>query len=101
MELALRRLRLKESPEIFWVDAISINQEDATEKGHQVGRMDDVYGRAHGVCVWLGEESQDSTLAFDVLCRFGHLRKPRQAVDRQTRASPKTYPDTPDEEMLQ
>lgn len=52
LELALRRLRLKESPEIFWVDAISINQEDATERAiKSVGwamcmaeRMGSVYG---------------------------------------------------------
>lgn len=42
--------------EALWIDAISINQLDSTEKGHQVQRMGDVYKGAVEVLVWLGND---------------------------------------------
>ena len=45
--------RLNES-RVLWIDAICINQKDVPEKGHQVGRMADIYKLAMRVHVWLG-----------------------------------------------
>ncbi|KAF2260203.1 HET-domain-containing protein, partial [Lojkania enalia] len=45
-----------DEPKFFWVDAISINQEDDKEKASQVGMMGDIYRAASKVIIWLGEE---------------------------------------------
>lgn len=39
----------------FWLDAVCINQVDATEKGHQIGLMGNIYSHAREVYIWLGE----------------------------------------------
>lgn len=59
-ELALRHLRKSDTSRVLWVDAICINQEDDTEKGHQVDIMRDVYSKATEVLIWLGVESKDT-----------------------------------------
>ncbi|KAF4616233.1 hypothetical protein G7Y89_g15171 [Cudoniella acicularis] len=56
-ELALRYLRKKDLNRVLWVDAICINQKDNKERGHQVGLMRNVYSKATGVLIWLGEAS--------------------------------------------
>jgi len=58
-ELALRYLRKQDLPRTLWVDAISINQEDTKERGHQVGVMRDIYANATEVLIWLGEQSKE------------------------------------------
>lgn len=50
-------------PDHLWVDAICINQKDIAEKSHQIPLMEEIYGDADSVLVWLGEESQHSTAA--------------------------------------
>jgi hypothetical protein len=42
---ALRYLRLAEKPLTLWVDAICINQDDLTEKMHQVELMQTIFSR--------------------------------------------------------
>ncbi|KAI5925651.1 heterokaryon incompatibility protein-domain-containing protein [Camillea tinctor] len=37
-----------------WIDAICINQNDTAEKSKQVGRMLEIYARAHSTIAWLG-----------------------------------------------
>jgi hypothetical protein len=64
---ALRRLRYPSESRTFWVDAISINQDDAIEKGFQIPRMADIFRWATRVIVWLGPESNDSALAMGTL----------------------------------
>ena len=39
---------------LFWIDAICINQDDMLERGHQVGFMRDIYSTADFVMAWLG-----------------------------------------------
>ena len=46
LENALRRLRVRELGTFIWIDALSINQGDAEERGHQVLRMRDIYSKA-------------------------------------------------------
>jgi hypothetical protein len=42
----------------LWIDAVSTNQEDLQERGHQVQIMGDIYATAQGVIVWLGPVDQ-------------------------------------------
>ena len=50
---ALAYLRLVDRPRLVWVDYLCINQDDKTEKGHQVQMLHKIYAQAHVVC-WLG-----------------------------------------------
>ncbi|MCJ1327340.1 hypothetical protein MMC10_004009 [Thelotrema lepadinum] len=63
LESALRCLRKPTRPRIIWADAVCINQEDIDERSQQVSIMDQIYGKAQEVHVWLGDEEQtdDST----------------------------------------
>lgn len=61
---ALESLRYDEKPRTLWVDAICINQDDAEETNTQVTLMADIIERATEVCIWLGEENEDSHWAF-------------------------------------
>jgi hypothetical protein len=60
--LALKYLR-GEKDRILWVDAICINQKDKEERGYQVSMMSLVYTQAVRVCVWLGEDDENSRKA--------------------------------------
>ena len=44
---------------LLWTDAICIDQENLSERGHQVRLMGDIYRSASNVYAWLGEESHD------------------------------------------
>jgi hypothetical protein len=44
--------------EAFWIDAICINQDDATEQHQQVVRMKSIYKNAHKVVIWLGQHNE-------------------------------------------
>jgi len=55
---ALRRFRQQTKPRLLWADAVSINQADDTERGHQVKRMGRVYEKARRVIVWLGHDTE-------------------------------------------
>lgn len=72
---ALRHLRHQEGVRILWVDTACINQQHTKERGEQVGRMEDIYGHAHRVVVWLGPSTQDSQLAISALRDLGGKRR--------------------------
>lgn len=67
LESALRHLRFENSARRLWVDAICINQEDKKEKSFQIPFMGRIYSQAKNVCVWLGDPSPDSKLAFTLI----------------------------------
>ena len=67
LESALRHLRFEHSARKLWVDAICINQEDKKEKSFQIPFMGKIYSQAKNVCVWLGDPSADSGLAFRLI----------------------------------
>ncbi|KAI2472423.1 HET-domain-containing protein [Annulohypoxylon bovei var. microspora] len=56
--LILRDLRDSETDRYLWIDAICINQEDVDERGHQVGRMKDIYSRAERVIFFIGRPTK-------------------------------------------
>ncbi|KAM0183793.1 hypothetical protein ACHAPF_000237 [Botrytis cinerea] len=62
---ALLRLRDPVLDRIIWIDAICINQEDLSERGHQVQLMAKIYSKASQVVVWLGEAADNSDLALE------------------------------------
>ena len=69
---ALKSLRYDDKPRQLWVDAICINQQDAEETSNQVSLMAYIMERATEVCIWLGEENEDSHWAFSsYLCMLG------------------------------
>ncbi|KAI1847418.1 hypothetical protein JX266_006643 [Neoarthrinium moseri] len=63
LALALKYLRHKNRNRLLWIDAICIDQENTQERNHQVQMMSLIYTKASGVCVWLGEDDDDSNLA--------------------------------------
>ncbi|KAI0894613.1 HET-domain-containing protein [Annulohypoxylon nitens] len=54
-------------PITLWVDAVCINQRDLDERKEQVSMMRDIYASAERVIIWLGEEDEDSEIAFDAI----------------------------------
>jgi Heterokaryon incompatibility protein (HET) len=44
----------------YWIDQVSINQQDTPEVQDQVTMMGDIYYAAKKVLIWLGEEADDS-----------------------------------------
>jgi Heterokaryon incompatibility protein (HET) len=51
----------------LWVDAICINQHDATEKEQQARNMRQVFGKATSVLVWLGPAEDRSDEAISLM----------------------------------
>lgn len=64
---ALKKLEYAQTERLLWVDAICINQDDISERNHQVAMMGQIYSRAARVHVWLGGETRLSKVAFDFL----------------------------------
>lgn len=64
LHAALLHLRDSHKRRLLWVDAISINQEDFKERGHQVKFMAKIHEKASGVIVWLGPATDGSDRAF-------------------------------------
>ena len=53
-EAALRRMRLHDRPRVLWIDSICIDQNNISEKGHQVGMMYLIYTKTFQNLIWLG-----------------------------------------------
>ncbi len=106
LEAALRHLRHGKDPRVFWIDHICINQSDLDEREQQVSIMRDIYSKASGVVVWLGEPAENDKLAFSVCERLvssiGTRMKP---TGREMVATPSVLPKrtstTPDAPRVQ
>lgn len=55
----------------LWIDALSINQTDESEKNIQVARMNHIYGNAAGVVAWLGTEDDRTITILKTLEKIG------------------------------
>ena len=65
----------------FWIDAICINQDDTTERAHQVRLMAGIYRTAFDVLVWLGPAYENSDIAMAELeSHQGDWRAVRKAT---------------------
>ncbi|MCJ1450873.1 hypothetical protein MMC28_001207 [Mycoblastus sanguinarius] len=85
----LREIR-NSSPGLYWIDALSINQEDHEEKSQQVRIMRSIYEKAKRVRIWLGSEHDDtapatslikSILQLGVEGRLDYMKEPRDALE--------------------
>ncbi|RTE85000.1 hypothetical protein BHE90_000384 [Fusarium euwallaceae] len=55
----------------LWADSICINQTDLEEKTWQVNAMDQIYGNAKLVYLWLGPGTPRTDKAMKLLCEYG------------------------------
>jgi hypothetical protein len=55
LEHAIRRIRQPDKDRLFWIDLLSINQNDMAERSQQVAMVSEIYASAQSVCVWIGE----------------------------------------------
>ncbi|KAF7952460.1 uncharacterized protein EAE97_001957 [Botrytis byssoidea] len=76
LESALRHLRGHKAKVVIWVDAVCVNQNDIPERDTQLKMMADIYRKAEKGLSWLGEESDDSSLAFRMIQRWASLGIP-------------------------
>ena len=67
LHAALSQLRDSTFPRILWIDAVCINQKDDAEKELQIQSMASIYASAKRTIVWLGEEANGSTEAFEFI----------------------------------
>lgn len=70
LELMLRTLRSSTHPRYLWLDYLCINMEDRQEWSDQVLQVRKIFEMAQSVCVWLGEEGDDSKSAFQLMRRL-------------------------------
>ncbi|KAM0132205.1 hypothetical protein ACHAPC_002985 [Botrytis cinerea] len=70
LHMALKHLRSREEDQIFWIDALCINQENVHEKIHQIRQMGDTYKKAEKVVVWLGRGTEETDLVMDAMKRL-------------------------------
>jgi len=68
---ALHHLRDTQDARTLWIDAISINQDDVSERSQEVNKMGNIYSNASNVVVWLGPSSHNSSLAVETLKSIG------------------------------
>jgi hypothetical protein len=62
LESALRRLRQNDSDLTLWVDALSINQSDNSERTEQVKLMHLIFGQSEETIVYLGEVANHGSM---------------------------------------
>lgn len=67
---ALKHIRLAGSVRTLWIDALCINQQDISERNHQVSQMGRIYESAVGVLAWLGLLDDWSVMATTYLSKF-------------------------------
>lgn len=69
LDSTLRYLRSVDSTITLWVDAISMNMDDMTERGHQILKLNSIFGDAERVIAWLGEETTECQGALHFLAK--------------------------------
>ena len=68
----------------FWIDQLSIDQENNQEKNHQVWQMTQIFSRAREVIVWLGKTQDDSERAMQTLNRWRSTSRTLALSDAQS-----------------
>lgn len=62
LAVALRNIRHADEAIAIWIDALCINQQDIGEREQQVRIMGDIYQNCEEVLIWLGQETQSSSM---------------------------------------
>jgi hypothetical protein len=70
---ALHQLRHPTDEITLWIDSICIDQSSVSERNEQVAFMTDIYRDANKVIVWLGEGSEATDRAIDLLNQIGDV----------------------------
>ncbi|KAK4653245.1 hypothetical protein QC762_511730 [Podospora pseudocomata] len=78
---ALRHLRLKDRDRRVWIDAICINQDDNTERNHQVEYMGQIFKGASRVLAWLGPAGPGTDEAFELIRAVSARSPMKPALD--------------------
>lgn len=73
LNIALKNLRLVDTPRTMWIDALCIDQQNNEEKSREVQRMNSIYLLARRVVVWLGPASDDSDRTVTMMERVGDM----------------------------
>jgi hypothetical protein len=81
-------LRNRSTEPLFWIDAICIDQSNIGERSRQVECMAEVYKKAQNVLIWLGEENEDTSIAFETARKWNG---DYQATKRERQACSKTF----------
>ena len=72
----LQRLEIGSSPRCLWIDQVCLNQDDTKELNIQVLLMKSIFQSAHKTLIWLGEEDEDTPLAFECIRQIPALKHP-------------------------
>ncbi|KAH6647275.1 heterokaryon incompatibility protein-domain-containing protein [Truncatella angustata] len=75
-EYALRQAHSHGGSRYYWLDAICIDQNDTTEKGHQVAMMGDIYRNAAHVLACVGPHHSDSLFMIRTLEHYQGILNP-------------------------
>jgi len=67
-----------QSQVVIWLDAICLNQTDPIEKSQQVPRMGEIYAKAEGVYIWLGEHNGVTRSVFRFFRKVNKIPVPIQ-----------------------
>lgn len=87
LTLALKYLRHPHEARILWIDALCINQENHEERNHQVQMMSLIYSGAKQACIWLGEDTDDSTTAIGFINEIMRLENFDTISEKRENAS--------------
>ncbi len=75
--------KLKENDiSTIWVDAVSINQQDAIEKSREVTRMFAIYRTAQMVVIWLGLETGPQKDMDDLMIAMEDIERPMSQLNQ-------------------
>jgi hypothetical protein len=64
------------APKVFWIDQISINQDDKEELARQVKMMGQIYSRANQVITYLGPQESGDDEAIELAMRIRSIFEP-------------------------
>ena len=81
-------LRNRSTEPLFWIDAICIDQSNIGERSRQVESMAEVYKKAQNVLIWLGEENEDTSIAFETARKWN---KDYQVTEQERQACYETF----------
>lgn len=80
LESALKRLRTPDVARSFWIDQLSIDQDNLQEKELQLGLMGDIFRHSSKLLIWLGDDGDESRKAYKIIDRLLRLH-PNTDVD--------------------
>lgn len=68
--------------DLFWIDAICINQADVRERERQVPLMKQIYEKAHYIAIWLGEPKGNTRDAFEYIKQWHSDPEHREQIEQ-------------------